>query len=132
MKRKNTVPVKPVRVAQVPVTVQMLNEMEGRLVYKFESRLHQSQGEAKTEFRGVRTEIAGIRSDITRMDTKFSGMEVKFSGMEANIEFIKSDVAEIKSELHRVALLVEEQKAQNRFVLDGYSQLYELIQSRLG
>ena len=36
----------------------------------------------------------------------------------------------VKSELHRVALLVEEQNARNKYVMDGYSQIYELLKER--
>lgn len=51
-----------------------------------------------------------------RMDTGFMKLESTIHG--------------IKSELHRVALIVEEQAAQNRYVLDGYAQIYDLIKQR--
>ncbi len=35
------------------------------------------------------------------------------------------DFHELKSEMHRVALLVEEQNARNRIVLDGLTSLFE-------
>lgn len=100
MKRKTNLTSKPVRAPQVPVTVAMLDEMEGRLSHKIDSGLHR-----------VQSEISGLKSEI--------------SG-------IKSEVFGVKSELHRVALLVEEQNARNKFVLDGYAQLYELIERKLG
>lgn len=37
---------------------------------------------------------------------------------------------EMKSEIHRIALLVEEQNAKNTYVLDGYAQIYDLIEQR--
>lgn len=40
---------------------------------------------------------------------------------------IDSAKFDLKSELHRVALLVEEQNARNKFVMDGYAQVYELL-----
>ena len=52
--------------------------------------------------------------------------------VQSEISGIKSEVFGVKSELHRVALLVEEQNARNKFVLDGYAQLYELIERKLG
>lgn len=100
MKRKTNLTPKPVRAPQVPVTVEMLNEMEGRLSHKIDSGLSR----VHAEIYGVKSEVSGIRSEV--------------SG--------------IKSELHRVALLVEEQNARNKFVLDGYAQLYELIERKLG
>jgi archaellum component FlaC len=99
MKRKSAIPPKPIRAPQVPVTVEMLDEMEGRLSHKMDSGLNK-----------VYSEISGVKSEL--------------SG-------VKSEISGIKSELHRVALLVEEQNARNKFVLDGYAQLYELIERKL-
>jgi hypothetical protein len=93
MKRKGPSPPKPVKASLVPVTVEMLNEMEDRLSLKIDAGLHR-----------VHSEISGVKSEL--------------SG--------------VKSEMHRIALLVEEQNARNKFVLDGYAQLYELIERKLG
>lgn len=100
MKRKTTLPSKPVRATQVPVTSHMLNEMEERLNHKIDSGLHQ----VESKFHEVKSELHGV----------------------------KSELHQVKSELHRVALIVEEQNARNKFVLDGYAQLYELIERKLG
>ena len=113
MKRKTTLPPKPLRSPQVPVTVEMLNEMEGRLSHKIDFGLA-----------AVRAEISGVKSEIF-------GLKSETSGIKSEIFGIKSEISGIKSELHRVALLVEEQNARNKFVLDGYAQLYELIERKL-
>ncbi len=66
-----------------------------------------------------------------RMDAKFKGLESKFMGLESRFEGLESRMSEMKSEFHRVALLVEEQNARNKYVMDGYAQLYRLIETRL-
>ncbi len=77
----------------------MLYEMEDRLTHKMDSGFH-------------------------KMRSEFSGL---FGGMKSEITGMKSDISGMKSELHRVALLVEEQNARNRYVMDGYTQMYELL-----
>jgi hypothetical protein len=56
----------------------------------------------------------------SRMDAGFESLRSEF----------KSDFGQLKSELHRVALLVEEQNARNKYVMDGYAPLYELLANR--
>lgn len=51
--------------------------------------------------------------------------------MDSGFARTDSKIEEVKSEVHRVALLVEEQNARNKYVMDGYAQLYELIMTRL-
>ena len=111
MKRKMPSPQKPIRAPQVPVTVEMMSEMEGRLADKIDSGLS-----------CIRGEMSGMKSEL----------KSEISGVKSEISGIKSEIFGVKSELHRVALLVEEQNARNKFVLDGYAQLYELIERKLG
>lgn len=80
----------------------MLYEMEERLAHKMDSGYH-----------SLKVEINGLKSD--------------FHGMKSDNSSMKADISSIKSELHRVALLVEEQNARNKYVMDGYAQIYELL-----
>ncbi len=97
---------KPLRSAEVPATAEMLYEMEERLNHRMD---------------------AGFK----QVDAKFKGLESKFMGLESRFEGLESKMSEMKSEFHRVALLVEEQNARNKYVMDGYAQLYRLIETRL-
>lgn len=36
----------------------------------------------------------------------------------------------MRSEIHRIGLLVEEQNACNKYALDGYAQLYDLLKTK--
>jgi ABC-type phosphate transport system auxiliary subunit len=67
-----------------------------------------------------------------KIDSKLHKIDSRFHKVDAQFADVKSDLASIKSELHRVALVVEDQNARNKFVLDGYAQLYELIERKLG
>lgn len=114
MKNKIRVPRKPVRSSQVPVTVEMLHESEARLMHKIESL----RSELKAEINGVKSEMHGLKAEI--------------HGLKSEMHGLKSEMHGNKSELHRIALLVEEQNARNKYVMDGYAQLYELIVRKLG
>lgn len=54
-------------------------------------------------------------------------MAAGLQGVHSEIHGVKSEMHGMKSELHRVALLVEEQNARNKYVMDGYAQLYDLV-----
>jgi archaellum component FlaC len=97
---------KPIRFAQVPATAAMLYEMEGRLTHAMKAEIH-----------GVKAEIQGVKSEM--------------EGMKSEIHAVKSGMDGMKSEIHRVGLLVEEQNARNKFVMDGYAQIYELLTERV-
>lgn len=66
--------------------------------------------------------INSIREDLSAVKAE----------LKAEIHGIKSEVHGVKAELHRMSLMMEEQKAQNVFVMDGYAQLYALIERKLG
>ena len=115
MKKISRKPInKPLRSPDVPATGAMLFEMEERLNHKMDSG-----------FQKIRSEFSGLRSE-------FSGLKSEFSILKSEIHGVKSEIHGMKSELHRVALLVEEQNARNKYVMDGYTQLYELLINKLG
>ena len=89
----------------------MLYEMEERLSHRMDAGFYKLQCE-------LRGEAGGLKSQFSEMKSDFNGMKSEMSG--------------IKSELHRVALLIEEQNARNRYVMDGYTQLYDLLSRRAG
>jgi hypothetical protein len=45
-------------------------------------------------------------------------MDSKFNQMDSKLE-------KVLSEVHRMAIMMEEQNSRNKFVLDGYEQLYK-------
>lgn len=114
MKRIAKNPRKPLRSNQIPATAAMLYEMEERLNHRMDAGFHKMD----SKFSGVDSKFGSLESKFSGLESRFSGLESQFSGM--------------KSEMHRIALLVEEQNARNRYVMDGYAQLYDLLERRLG
>ncbi len=45
--------------------------------------------------------------------------------LESKINQVESKIELVLSEIHRMAILMEEQNSRNKFVLDGYASLYE-------
>lgn len=149
MKRQSKSPVrrvsrKPVRSPDVPVTVVMMEHMEGRLTHRMDAgfkRVDSQFGRFKVEMDTIKADVKELQADVKvlQKDVKILKADVKI--LKADVAHLKTDVSclrtefkadfhEIKSELHRVALLVEEQNACNKFVMDGYAQIYEWIRAR--
>ena len=63
----------------------------------------------------VRDELKfSISSLEKKMDSRFSDLDSKFSNLDSKFD-------KMMSEIHRIGLIVEEQRAQNIFTLDGYT-----------
>jgi hypothetical protein len=50
--------------------------------------------------------------------------------MDSGFQGLRSEMHSMKSEMHRIALLVEEQNARNKYVMDGYAQIYDLLAAK--
>ena len=63
---------------------------------------------------------SNINSFEKRLDSKFSQIESKLNQVESKIELVLS-------EIRRMIVLIEEQNARNKFILDGYASLHERL-----
>ncbi len=86
--------------------------------------------EVKTEIHGMKADIHGMKADIHEVKTEIHGMKAEIHGMKAEIHEVKAEIHEVKAEIHevkagmaRIEVLVEEQNARNRIVLDGITAL---------
>ena len=68
---------------------------------------------------------ANINSSEKRLESKISHVESKINQVESKVNNIESKIELVLSEVHRMAVLMEEQNTRNKFVLDGYASLYE-------
>jgi len=90
---------------EVPVTRGMLTGLRTELL----QRIDQGREEAKAENRKLDGKIDALRAEIH---------EVK-----AEIHEVKAEIHEVKAGMARIEVLVEEQNARNRIVLDGIAAL---------
>ena len=72
-----------------------------------------------------------INSSEKRLESKINQVESKINQVESKINQVDSKVELVLSEMHRMAILMEEQNSRNKFVLDGYASLYERPVSRI-
>ena len=66
-----------------------------------------------------------LESKINQVESKINQVESKINQVESKINQVDSKVELVLSEIHRMAILMEEQNSRNKFVLDGYASLYE-------
>lgn len=109
----------PRKSGDIPATAAMLNE---------------ARHEVKSEITSFRLEVD---AQFKQVDARFEQVNARFEQVNASIAEVRAEVAQVKSEVsevksevhkvlaavHRVGLLVEEQNARNKFVLDGYTSL---------
>jgi chromosome segregation ATPase len=93
----------PARSADIPVTKAMLDE---------------AREELKHQITSVKLEL---NAKIEALDAKIGTVDSKIGTMDSKIEIVLAAV-------HRVGLLVEEQNARNKFVLDGYTSLNDRLE----
>ena len=66
-----------------------------------------------------------LESKINQVESKINQVESKINQVESKINQVESKIELVLSEMHRMAILMEEQNSRNKFVLDGYASLYE-------
>lgn len=66
-----------------------------------------------------------LRASEKRTDARFNQIDARFSQVDGKFNQLESQVAQVLSEIHRLAILVEEQNARNKYVLDGYEQIFQ-------
>ena len=69
--------------------------------------------------------LTTLRKQIKkRLESKINQVESKINQVESTINQVDSKVELVLSEIHRMAILMEEQNSRNKFVLDGYAVHY--------
>lgn len=86
---------------ELPVTRAMLGELRTELL----ERIAQVHDALEARFHEVKAEIHEVKADI--------------HSVKADIHDVKADIHELKAGMARMLLLIEEQNARNRVVLDG-------------
>lgn len=99
----------PKKSKDIPVTQGML--------YEVRNELKKDIGSVRHEVSSVRHEVSSVRHEI----------EAVKQSVEALREEMNSKFDKVISEVHRIGLLVEEQNARNKYVLDGYTHLSDRL-----
>ncbi len=78
----------------------------------------------KSEIHEVKSEIHGLKSEIHEVKSEIHGLKSEIHDVKSEGQSTKAAIYSLKAEMHRVALLVEEQNAKNNIVLDGLTSLF--------
>lgn len=93
---------------ELPVTRAMLSAVRTELL----ERVDQVQNKLEAKIHEVRAEVQEVRAEV-------HALKAEVHGLKAEIHEIKADIHEIKGGMARMMLLLEEQNARNKVVLDG-------------
>lgn len=85
--------------------------------------------------RSVNKKTESIDMKIGSMDKRFESIDKRFDSIDKKFESIdkrfdsmdlklQSFIEEIRADRHQIKILVETQESRNKFVLEGYEQLY--------
>jgi predicted nuclease with TOPRIM domain len=85
-------------------------------------------------FKEVDSRFDKMDARFDEMDSRFDKMNARFDEMDSRFTGMNSRFDGLISEVHRIALLVEEQNARNKIVMDGLNVLFdrqERVEKRL-
>lgn len=112
-KEKTKLPRKsPSRANDLPATVGLIKEFRSEMMSRF------SASDRKSKSIDARFESVDKRFDA--VDARFESLEKKMDSGFANMD---SKFDRLHAEIHRIALLVENQNSTNKFVMDQYNLL---------
>ena len=135
----------PRKSKDIPVTQEMLFEVRDELTFKISALETSVMGEINTlslrtdlRFQQVdwrfekleaRMDALEVRMDdieqrMERLEQRMENLEHRMEHLEKRMDRLESKIDLMRSEIHRIALLVEEQNSRNKFVLDGYAQIH--------
>lgn len=80
------------------------------------------QAQVKADLRSLEKKT---EAQFKQVDARFKLVDARFDQVDARLSQVESQIAAVLSEVHRIALMMEEQNSRNRYVLEGYDQVYQ-------
>lgn len=105
--------------AEVPVTRAMLGEVRTELL----ERIDQAKDELRAEIHGVRAELHHLKAEVHELRAEIHEVKAELHEVKAGLHGVQAEVA-------RIGLLIEEQNARNKVVLDALMAIIDR-QSRI-
>lgn len=99
----------------VPASVRLVKEVRNELLFETRS-IRKEIGAAEKR---LESKIWSVESKISSVDAKVSALASKICSVESKICSVESKVDSISSTVHGMRVLMEEQRSENRIVLDG-------------
>ncbi|MGK5090116.1 hypothetical protein WDW86_21410 [Bdellovibrionota bacterium FG-2] len=89
------------------------------------------RAELKADIRSLSSEM---KAGFNQIDSKFSQVDSKFSQVDSRFNQVDSKLERVLSDVARIGVIVEEQNANNRVVLEGLTgfwQRQERVETRV-
>jgi len=103
----------------LPATMEVIYEI--KKIVDMEARSN------KKRFEAVDKRFEAVDRRFESVDKRFDTLELKmnsrFDSMQADMHKIQADMHKMQADLHRMLVLMEEQNARNKYVLDGHTLL---------
>ena len=113
---------KPILKAKdIPATQGMLDQLHK--VIRADMKSLEKKMDAR--FSRVDARFSQVDARFSQVDARFNQVDARFNQVDARLSQVESGIQLVLSEVHRVALMMEEQNKRNIFVLEGYDQLYK-------
>jgi chromosome segregation ATPase len=108
---------KPIKSDKVPITKEMLFGVRNELSAKIAG---QSARTTRVEKR-----MDTIEKRMDALEKRMGNLEKRMDNLEQSMANLILEMQRLTAEVHRIGLLVEQQNANNRYVLDGYAMIYD-------
>jgi len=140
MKKKEKIDLRKAGHNDLPATVGLVKAVRNELRADIRSLEHKMDGvehSLRAEIHGVehglRAEIHGVRAEVHELKAEIQDVKADVQSVKADIQSVKADVQSVKADVqnvkgdiqkvlvavHRNEVLMEEQRSENRIVLDG-------------
>ncbi len=110
----------------VPASVRLVKEVRNELLFETRSirkEIGAAEKRLESKIWSVESKISSVESKlaskISSVDAKVSALASKICSVESKICSVESKVDSISSTVHGMRVLMEEQRSENRIVLDG-------------
>jgi peptidoglycan hydrolase CwlO-like protein len=110
------------RSKDIPATLGMLHHVRDDLKASILSLEHKMNSKFKSvdaQFKDVDARFDRVDARFNQVDARFNEVDARFDRMDAKLEKMDSKIDAMSSKIHQMHLLAEEQRGENRIVLDG-------------
>lgn len=116
----------PTKTKDLPVTHEMLFAVRDELkeLIKVESKKNDARfKDIDAKFDHIDARFDNIDAKFKNVDAKFKSIDAQFKNIDARFDRVDSNIAEIKSMFHQSMLRFEEQRSENKVVLEALQGL---------
>lgn len=130
MNKKNLPPIRipSAKNEDQPATRKMVRLVRDELRSEIRSLGHRTDArfdKVDARFNKVDARFDKMEARFDKIDARFNEMESRFNSIDSRFNEMMSFFEEMRADHHRTHILLEEQHANNRIVLEGYQALWQ-------